>query len=752
MHVHFRIRYCLLILLINPFSWIQAQTGSIFSQPEVVITLKTCSGSALACLGDIIPSTISDFAFTLDGSAYTGPFPVCKQDTLSIYSYEFLFGKGNSGPYRLDSWVVNGKMFSGQFPQISALVDSMNVWDPLGNWQLVPAAFQIRGGMPSSTYSQMLLTVLSINTPAVMGHNISFTTKALGIPVFKGVHQLVALDQQTGDIDTLLIVAGCNSFDQQRIQTEIGLTGQACLDVSELTGSMTAVQNQCVAPDYPASMAQWDLMSGCVSWTGLAIGTDTVCLTACDQYGFCTSTNYLIEVLYPGALSAIQVAVHEGDTLLFCPDLTGLPGNSVSMKDLCEDGSGIHATVVLQSGQMCVQIIGQTFGGPEYVCLEICDDQGICDTITLEIHVLFQTDQDVFLQTGLFFDEEFCPDISAFPGVSLTMNNVCPGQSGGSTTIQFDPMTMCLSFFGFQPGIDTVCLVIEDEFGNQALTTIRIEVVAPETALDTILLDVGDQLTYCPDFSELSGNVLSTVNNCPLVPDSPLSLVIDPQTACVMINGLEVGTTQLCLVTCNEYGVCDTMYVVVNVTQPVSVPLPVAVQDAAETVINQNVNISVLLNDLVGSSAITVGLVSGFGPSNGTVFVEQNGSITYSPNEQYCGLDQFAYQLCNQSGCDTALVSIEISCEVPVLLIPYSGFSPNGDGINEYFAIEGLDAFPRNTLEVYNRWGNRIFMKTDYQGNWDGTWGGLVLPDGTYFYILKPEGHPVLSGYVHLHR
>ena len=73
--------------------------------------------------------------------------PACRQDTLSIYSYEFLFGKGNSGPYRLDAWVVKWHFFRC-LPDNVGSGGSMNLWDPAGSWVLQPALFQIHGGHP----------------------------------------------------------------------------------------------------------------------------------------------------------------------------------------------------------------------------------------------------------------------------------------------------------------------------------------------------------------------------------------------------------------------------------------------------------------------------------------------------------------------------------------------------------------------------------------------------------------------------
>jgi gliding motility-associated-like protein len=85
------------------------------------------------------------------------------------------------------------------------------------------------------------------------------------------------------------------------------------------------------------------------------------------------------------------------------------------------------------------------------------------------------------------------------------------------------------------------------------------------------------------------------------------------------------------------------------------------------------------------------------------------------------------------------------------LFIP-NGFSPDGDGINDFLKIRCIEKYPDAYFEVYNRWGNLVYKKTNY-GNiekwgesnawWDGScnteWktGSEKLPAGTYMYILK---------------
>lgn len=79
-------------------------------------------------------------------------------------------------------------------------------------------------------------------------------------------------------------------------------------------------------------------------------------------------------------------------------------------------------------------------------------------------------------------------------------------------------------------------------------------------------------------------------------------------------------------------------------------------------------------------------------------------------------------------------------------IIVYNGLSGNADGKNDYFFIDGLEKFPENTLEVYNRWGVKVYGTDGYgsNDNWfrgysevKGTVNkGEKLPSGTYFYFL----------------
>ncbi len=81
-------------------------------------------------------------------------------------------------------------------------------------------------------------------------------------------------------------------------------------------------------------------------------------------------------------------------------------------------------------------------------------------------------------------------------------------------------------------------------------------------------------------------------------------------------------------------------------------------------------------------------------------------------------------------------------------LIPNT-FTPNGDGINDVWKIEYLDSYPGVNVNIYNRFGIRVFGSIGYLKPWDGNLNGQMLPVGTYYYVINPRiGLPVFKGWV----
>ncbi len=88
----------------------------------------------------------------------------------------------------------------------------------------------------------------------------------------------------------------------------------------------------------------------------------------------------------------------------------------------------------------------------------------------------------------------------------------------------------------------------------------------------------------------------------------------------------------------------------------------------------------------------------------------------------------------NAAGCEQA-TAVTVRVLEP-LAIP-NGFTPNGDGMNDLWEIEGLDRFPNVVVEVFNRWGAPVFSSRGYASPWDGRFQGAPLPAGTYYYTIS---------------
>lgn len=88
---------------------------------------------------------------------------------------------------------------------------------------------------------------------------------------------------------------------------------------------------------------------------------------------------------------------------------------------------------------------------------------------------------------------------------------------------------------------------------------------------------------------------------------------------------------------------------------------------------------------------------------------------------------------------DSVIVALDSSrLDECVEIVIYDVFSPNGDGVNDLWMVDGLEDYAENELEIYNRWGSRIYHANPYENEWDGrSENGEFLPAATYYYILK---------------
>jgi gliding motility-associated-like protein len=234
--------------------------------------------------------------------------------------------------------------------------------------------------------------------------------------------------------------------------------------------------------------------------------------------------------------------------------------------------------------------------------------------------------------------------------------------------------------------------------------------------------------------------------------DKP-SVQINPinGTATVNANGTITYTPALNFVGLDsfQYKVCDNgipamcgnAWVTILVKQVIDNNKPVAVNDTIEVKQLNSVVFNVTLNDYddkgLGMPEVIIA------PKHGNLVLRADTTFIYTPDDGYFGPDEFTYRIGDigtPTLFDTAVVIINVIENA--LKIP-DGFSPDGDGVNEYFVIPGIEKYPNNTLRVINRWGEEVFVRYRYANDWGGEPNlGLrlqdgKLPGGTYFYIFE---------------
>lgn len=108
----------------------------------------------------------------------------------------------------------------------------------------------------------------------------------------------------------------------------------------------------------------------------------------------------------------------------------------------------------------------------------------------------------------------------------------------------------------------------------------------------------------------------------------------------------------------------------------------------------------------------------------------------------------YTLHVVSNAGCgsDSDIVDIHVFKKVN---IP-NAFSPNNDGFNDNWHLQGIETYPESEVFVFDRYGQIVF-KTKQFTNWDGTSKNKLLPLGTYYYIIKLKtGLPDLRGWLFL--
>jgi len=402
-------------------------------------------------------------------------------------------------------------------------------------------------------------------------------------------------------------------------------------------------------------------------------------------------------------------------------NLTSVPLGSFILID-----TGFHEVVFVDPIQMCSDTLTVFMDPANLLCDIVFDTIMPLDTVV------------------------FCIDTTGvgFTGPITSVEDICEDSNGTNVSFMVDSVTLCVEYAGITLGIDTACIVLCDMNGVCDTTNFVVTVVSePEIVRDTIF--PGDMEIFCLDVSIFEGVDYTIDNFCPGSADGDVDFLIDPVSNCIEYFGNQTGIDSACIQICDELGFCDTTFFYI-VVDSIGGP-PIAMNDIDTTVINTPTVIDFKGNDQIFGVLDTVFLITD--PIYGEASINLDCSLTYDPDNDFCDVtDNFDYVICNEMGCDTATISIFIDCEGEIVI--FTAVSPNGDGVNDFFHVGGIDAFPNNRLCIFNRWGNQVLLKEGYNNDFDGRWENRDLPDGTYFYILElnDQDNRVFKGFFEMYR
>jgi len=689
-----------------------------------------CDELAEVCL-NISNDNLSNYIFTDNNTIYTGNLEHCDFTFIGVYSLTTLFGQGNSGPYELVSWPGSSYTSDSLFNSPQELVDLMNIFDPDANWVL-DFPF-ITGGVDGTDYGQMEVLVTQLSLTSFIGFNPQFTPSAFALTLPVGTHEIIATDTIFGCSDTLFVEVLCTNTDTLTIEIPVGDTLSFCFDNNELIGMIDTLFNAC--PDEIVVDIQIASDTSCLDIIGLEIGAETGCFVYCDTFGICDTTIINITVIQPCYSDSIVI----GQTSEICFPLAelNLNGPIISATVNCPISPPITADFLVDSTSFCLQYEGINLGTAN-TCVEVCDASGNCDEVDICITVL---PGELVTDTILIFADTvvYCLDTTTLAGTIVSATDICADENGESVLFSVDETNWCVTYSGITEGVDTSCILLSDDLGNITLTTFIITAIqiTAESFCDTLF--INETNVFFPDTTELPGILVEGYNNCEDLSTGNVDFYLNPLDYRIEYKGLALGPDTACMILCDDLGFCDTTHLCVFVADTLA--QPIANFDRADTTLTGTpVVIDIKTNDILIGGIPQVTIISP--PDAGEAIVNLDCSVTYIPTIPFCDReDEFIYEVClngNATQCDTASVRVFVEC---LELTIFNAISPNNDGINDVFWIGKIESFTHR-LEIFNRWGNKVFETENYSNRdnqgWPATWATEDdLPDGTYYYILE---------------
>ncbi len=438
-------------------------------------------------------------------------------------------------------------------------------------------------------------------------------------------------------------------------------------------------------------------------------GTDSVCVIVCDQEGDCDTTFIPVTIVpalppsifpEPPVVIVTPTSTPQDSTITVCTPILDPNVGDTFTATLCTDSpENGTAMPTVNGGILCIDYTPDSgFTGDDEVCVIVCDQTGLCDTVGIPITVIppiqpvdsMQPPIVVFppVVTPVDSTIEVCAPIADPNPQDTHTVTICeqPANATATASVNNTTGTVCLTVdpdAGFT-GTDSVCVIICDNTGLCDTVIVPIEVIPTETENPPVVLP--NPITIPQDSTgEVCMNIMDSNDG-----DTFTATVcgVDNGTATPTVTGdvlcLEYvpnpgfnGTDSVCIIVCDQTGLCDTTFVPVTVVEPLEPSVtpepPVVIPTPGYTPEDSTVTICMPILDPNIGDTFTANLCVG-SPENGTATSTVNGNIlclTYTPDAGFTGDEEVCVIVCDQTGlCDTVTIPITVVPTIQPPIIP----------------------------------------------------------------------------------
>ncbi|MGB1315386.1 MAG: tandem-95 repeat protein, partial [Chitinophagales bacterium] len=455
------------------------------------------------------------------------------------------------------------------------------------------------------------------------------------------------------------------------------------------------------------------------------VGTDTFTYSVCDNGiplpALCDTAQVIITVLEVNDIPTIthpNIVVAEDSLFIICPIVDDVEDlSSLLTVGICQAPSNGNLVTSLSSG--CYDYTPlPNYNGSDSVCMFVCDTDGACDTIVIPITVVAVSDAPIAVDDNATVSEDdsvviivLANDLEADTTInpaSVTVistpvsGGVSVNSTNGNVTYTPNPnfcgsdvFTYLVCDFATPTSCDTADVFVTIDCVNDTPTIVQTPVLVPE---DT-------SIEICPTLNDVDDAVATLNTSLCALPSNGTVVETTPgcyeYTPTINYNGAD----SFCVSVCDNSGLCSQTIVLINVV-PLS-DAPIAVDDNVLLNEDDSLIINVVNNDIEVDTTIDVSSVTIITSVNfGSLSVNTTtGEVTYIPNPNFCGSDQFTYSVCDFSTpalCDTADVFITVDCvnDTPSISIPILPVEVLEDGSTTISPVINDIDNPSSTLSI----------------------------------------------------